>query len=270
MGNLDVESLLADGKNTSQPDGKETKPIKKGYFSQSRRWLYAFSFVIPLALIYEIAVLIVNGGSIYGIRNGADIWVKRIINLMGMGTTLPLLVLSLLAWVAIYYFTKRKEPDFRFRWSYFGWMLLESAAWGLVLLLAVGYLTYLIFNLSPTMSVGTPIPIQLDKGTQLAISFGAGVYEELVFRVVLMGGLIWLLKHFGMRSVPSTVLSVIASSLMFSGAHYIGSMGDTFQWESFANRAIAGMAFASLYAWRGYGVTAWAHALYDVYIILCF
>jgi membrane protease YdiL (CAAX protease family) len=241
---------------------------RRGYFSSTRRWLYAFTFVIPLAAIYELIVFLMNRGSQTGIRNGADVWIRNFMDMLGLGGTLPLLLLSVLLWVVIYIGTRSRDKDFRMRPIYFLGMLLESAVWGVILLFAVGYTTYFLFNLHPLFQTGNIV--ELDKGTLLGLSLGAGVYEELIFRVLLMGGMVWLFTRLGMRRFPAGFIGVVASSLIFAWAHYTGSMGDSFHWESFINRAIAGMAFAGLYAWRGYGIAAWAHALYDVYIIFLF
>ena len=33
-------------------------------------------------------------------------------------------------------------------------------------------------------------------------------------------------------------------------------------------RAVAGVAFSALYLARGFGITAWTHALYDIAVLL--
>jgi membrane protease YdiL (CAAX protease family) len=258
-----------DQKIPTNPEQAEAAPAaRRGYFSSTRRWIYAFTFVLPLAVIYEFIAFWMNRGSVVGIRNGADVWVRKFMDMLGLGGTLPLLVLSILLWIVIYISTKRKEPGFRMRPFYFLGMLLESAVWGIILFFAVGYTTYFLFNLHPLFQTGNVV--ELDKGSLLVLSLGAGVYEELIFRVLLMGGMVWLFMKFGMRRFPAALIGVIISSLVFAWAHYTGSMGDAFHWESFLNRTIAGMAFAGLYAWRGYGIAAWAHALYDIYVIFLF
>ena len=66
----------------------------------------------------------------------------------------------------------------------------------------------------------------------------------------------------------AATVSVVVSALIFSGFHYVGALGDTFTVASFTFRAIAGVAFSVLYVTRGFGVTAWTHALYDLGISL--
>ena len=57
-----------------------------------------------------------------------------------------------------------------------------------------------------------------------------------------------------------------ASSLLFAGAHHLGSHGEPFDPIVFSFRAAAGMYFAFLYCWRGYGIAVGAHAGYDVLV----
>ena len=46
----------------------------------------------------------------------------------------------------------------------------------------------------------------------------------------------------------------------------MGPYGDHLELASFAFRAIAGVLFSGLYLLRGFGITAWTHALYDVFL----
>ena len=100
----------------------------------------------------------------------------------------------------------------------------------------------------------------------LVISAGAGLHEELIFRVVGMGGLAWLLAGvMGRRS--AWLVALVASSLLFSIAHHVGPMGEPFTFMAFAYRTLAGVFFAMVYQVRGFAVAAWTHALYDVYVL---
>ena len=106
-------------------------------------------------------------------------------------------------------------------------------------------------------------------GTRLMLALGAGLYEELLFRVLLVGGLAagfrWLL---GGQAIAAGIAAALIGALVFSAFHYIGDYGDKLELASFTFRAIAGLAFSALYLTRGFGVTAWSHALYDVYVMV--
>ncbi|HEX7939708.1 MAG TPA: CPBP family intramembrane glutamic endopeptidase [Gemmatimonadaceae bacterium] len=109
----------------------------------------------------------------------------------------------------------------------------------------------------------------LGPGTRLMLALGAGLCEELLFRVLLVGGLAaglrWLL---GGQRTAAGMVSALAGALIFSAFHYIGEYGDKFEVASFTYRAIAGLVFSALYLTRGFGITAWTHALYDVYVMV--
>jgi hypothetical protein len=99
------------------------------------------------------------------------------------------------------------------------------------------------------------------------VSLGAGIYEELLFRVLLVSGLMLLARRgLGWSRRAAGIFAVVAGALIFSAFHYVGTYGDRFALGSFAFRAVAGLLFSGLYVLRGFGITAWTHALYDVFL----
>jgi hypothetical protein len=75
-------------------------------------------------------------------------------------------------------------------------------------------------------------------------------------------------RAFRWAEVPSGIFAAVLGALVFSAFHYVGPYGDPFQVGSFTFRAVAGLLFSGLYIVRGFGVTAWSHALYDVFLSL--
>ncbi|NBB73510.1 MAG: CPBP family intramembrane metalloprotease, partial [Bacteroidetes bacterium] len=55
---------------------------------------------------------------------------------------------------------------------------------------------------------------------------------------------------------------------IFSAVHYVGPFGDAFTLASFSFRFLFGLALNGLFLWRGFGVAAWTHALYDVMLVV--
>jgi membrane protease YdiL (CAAX protease family) len=97
------------------------------------------------------------------------------------------------------------------------------------------------------------------------ISLGAGIYEELLFRVILVSGLAWVATYgFGWGRPRGNLFAVLLGALIFAAFHYIGPYGEPFELASFTFRTVAGLLFSGLYVLRGFGITAWTHALYDV------
>jgi membrane protease YdiL (CAAX protease family) len=101
------------------------------------------------------------------------------------------------------------------------------------------------------------------------VSLGAGVFEELLFRVILVTVLMRFARVvFGAGPRASAAFAVIGSAVLFSAFHYIGPFGDTLALPSFLFRMISGLLFSIIYVLRGFGIVAWTHALYDVGLLL--
>jgi membrane protease YdiL (CAAX protease family) len=95
---------------------------------------------------------------------------------------------------------------------------------------------------------------------------GAGLYEEVLFRLLLLPALVWCFERLGFSAIPAACWGLVTSSLLFSAAHYVGPLGDTFAIYSFTFRFLAGMFFASLFLVRGFGIAAGTHAVYDILV----
>ena len=140
-------------------------------------------------------------------------------------------------------------------------VLLESAVYALLMGPVAGLLLSKLHVLgSPVMNMGV-----LDR---VVASAGAGFYEELVFRLFGLGGTIWFLKQRGWGPVPSLLVGILVTSLVFSGVHYIGPQSDPFELTSFSYRAVLGVFLALIYVFRGFSTAVYAHTLYDVYVMV--
>ena len=111
------------------------------------------------------------------------------------------------------------------------------------------------------------------KFSSLVMSLGAGFYEEIAFRVVLFGlGLRLLLGLLGTRSRTQRALLgvgwAVGTSLVFSGWHYLGDLGEPFELRSFVFRSVCGLAFTLIYSFRGFAPAVWTHTIYDAWVLL--
>lgn len=251
---------------TSGPKPDEsTAPVvsaPRNYWMLTRTATYSFWAALPLFLLYEVLISVVNQGALTQVRIGAELWLKQVlVNLGGTGLHMLALVVVLIG-VGILYYERKK--DIPLRLPYFGWMILESVGYAIVLGFAVGITVGTLFNMM--------VPQAVEHGfwTQFALSLGAGLYEELFFRVLLVGGLFWLLNRLMKNRTRAYIISALVGALLFSWVHYIGSLGDTFTFSSFTFRFLFGLALNALYLIRGFGVAAWTHALYDVLIAIGF
>ena len=104
----------------------------------------------------------------------------------------------------------------------------------------------------------------------VVMALGAGFYEEIAFRVGLFGvGSLVLRQIFGKgaKGVAITVVWALVESAAFSGWHYVGAMGDPFDLQSFAFRAVCGLFLTTIFAFRGFAPAVWTHAIYDVWVM---
>ena len=75
----------------------------------------------------------------------------------------------------------------------------------------------------------------------------------------------WMRRSF---TFTCLLIATVTGALIFSAFHYVGPFGDQLELRSFVFRAIAGVAFSALYIVRGFGITSWTHALYDVMLLI--
>ena len=143
-------------------------------------------------------------------------------------------------------------------------MLLESACIAVVLALLV------VLVLDPYLIAADmkPLPPSVYGGLtfqEVVLRVGSGVYEEFVFRFVLVGFLALLVAGtLGVKWKMGMPVAVLLSALIFSGSHFVGSGGCPFDWVSFISRAFAGAFFGLVFHLRGFGIAAGGHVLYNL------
>ena len=102
----------------------------------------------------------------------------------------------------------------------------------------------------------------------VTLAVGAGIYEEILFRVVLIFCFNYIISLvFQWKSYSKNILSVFFSSIFFSLFHFIGEFGDYYSFDIFMVRFLAGIYLGILYCSRGFGITAWTHSLYDLIVL---
>lgn len=179
----------------------------------------------------------------------------------------PLLLLVVLIGTGLWLVLRDARAHSRdLRVAVFGLMLAEAI--GLALLFG-GVVSAVTSGLvRPALLVQEPVAA-LGYGTRLMLSLGAGLYEELVFRVLLVGTLAWVGRRgLGWRPLVAGITAAGLGAVIFSLFHYVGPYGDPFRLYSFVFRTVAGLAFSALFLLRGFGITAWTHALYDAFLLL--
>ena len=101
----------------------------------------------------------------------------------------------------------------------------------------------------------------------LVAYLGAGIYEETLFRLLCLP-LLWAVGWgLGMSRGWSLAVAMALTSCLFSAAHHWGPHGEPFSWYCFGFRTAAGLCFAGIFLFRGFGIAAGTHALYDILVV---
>ena len=272
------------------------------YLERTSRPIYAIVFLLPFIILYELGTFGINTDILNQsqIRVVAFVWLQNLLESVGFGGKFawaapPLAVIVILTAMQI---TSRKQ------WRLWLGDLLPMALECVLLAVPLIVLTLFLtsspeadnnvsrFENSPIhfladgpLNCSSTDCINLSSVTEqpavdwherpiltnIITGIGAGIYEELVFRLILICILMLLLQDvLGMNHINSIVLSVLISAALFSAHHHIDfitgqpNATDPFNWTRFAFRTIAGVYFAFLYAFRGFGITAGTHAFYNI------
>jgi hypothetical protein len=133
-------------------------------------------------------------------------------------------------------------------------VLLESIAIAAVLRLALPLLVHQVLGLG--------------LGTSAASALGAGLYEELTFRLLVTGGAFYVALAIGLGRREAAVLAVLLGALAFAAAHHLGVAGEPFAPAAFCFRFLAGVALGATCWFRSFAHAVYAHAAYDLIVLL--
>lgn len=228
------------------------------YLNATRHPWSSFLFLLPLLAAYEGGVLWLGGDRAAQLRNGADAWVRWQLELFGMGYIFaaPMIVLAVLIGWSWWRWGERPRDPIA---TWFG-MAFESGGFA-VLLWQVSR------NFGPLMErFGVTLQIAPEAATHALTYIGAGVYEEVLFRLGAFLGLTLIFRAVLLPKAVAIVLAAVAAALLFAAAHHVGPYGEAMNPYVFLFRTLAGLYFTALFVCRGFGVAVGAHAGYDVLV----
>jgi membrane protease YdiL (CAAX protease family) len=230
------------------------------YLSATRHpWACAL-FVLPVLAVYEVGVLYL-ADSAQPLRNGADVWLRNALLSVGLtpGYWPPVfLALGLLVWSWAY----RQSRPKNLRRVYVG-MAVESAVLAAALWFSHQALGPLLNRLDLPLQTGAQAGPAIDR---IVGYLGAGLYEETLFRLLLLSVLGGMFHLAGVGRSFGAGLGILLSSLAFAAVHHLGPSGESYQGFVFLFRTLAGLYFAILYQTRGFGIAIGAHACYDILV----
>lgn len=240
-------------------EGRENRYLQ---FSSSA--YYGVVAAIPMLIAYDLLLRIGGVPGVGEVRNLGDVWLREILKSLDIRqshATMVMLFLLLLSIPVV------RRHGLRLHRNYLLLMGVEALAYGLLLGVLQQAYTAISFFMVDRLSTAAAMPLSAGVTQNIALSIGAGLFEEFIFRVIL----VWVLLQISRFLLPGSLAwlaAIVSAAFLFSAAHYIGAMGDAFAWHSFWFRFGAGLIFTGLYYWRGFAVTAYTHALYNIQLLL--
>jgi len=231
----------------------------------SRRPLASLVFLSPLLAFYALGLIWVRPD----LAARADLFLRQ--GLAPLGVTGILAPTWLVVAVLLVWHLARRDP-WHVRGTVLGRMVAETLLLTVPLLLLL-VLTRAVFSgpaLALPAAAAAPAPTSPAAGPDwLALamtSIGAGIYEELLFRLLMVGGTLWLArKALGRESPGVTVAVVLIAAGIFAGAHTLDNPS-RFAWGSFLFRSAAGTYLGYVLVQRGFGVAAGVHIVFDLVV----
>ena len=249
---VSTHALETKARSSSGQSGSIWEPIR-AYHVATRAPLGATLTVLPLALIYGLGLLVAAPEA----RSGVDVVSGFLLE--GLGVDGYVGVHLGIAAIVIGYACWRHRRAIGKHLLLTAPVVAEATVYGLL----VGSL---ILQVMEEQHLLGPLMIPSETLDKVVVAAGAGLHEELLFRLLLLPGLAWLaFRGLAMPKPMAWGFAIVLSSLAFAGAHHLA--GEPYTTFAFAYRSLAGVVFAGLYMTRGFAVAAWTHAAYDLHVL---
>ena len=152
------------------------------YWTVTNTPLYSFIFTLPLLLIYEVGLFAISANDLPLLRNGADVLMRQFLEMFGIAGTYGFGGTFLIGFMIAFLRQKKALEASQIKGEYLLTMLFESIGWAFLLII--------IMIRAPEFLMSTKDERLLQ---QVVLAVGAGIYEEFVFRVILISGFAYVL-----------------------------------------------------------------------------
>ncbi|MCC6229765.1 MAG: CPBP family intramembrane metalloprotease [Phycisphaerales bacterium] len=233
-----------------------TRSRGESYWELSKRPLHVLLFLLPLILLYEVGSMRYLADQSKGVVETivAHRLLYRLFESFG-GAAFYLPGMALVAVLAVWHLLLKD------RWNVRLTALVGMAAESAVLtmpLLILGMVTQRQAAISATTQLAG-----LSTEAKVTLAVGAGLYEELLFRLVIITGLHLVLVDVArMKNVPGSMLAAAVSAGAFAWYHDVPGLPMGLPLATFY--VLSGLYFAGLFIVRGFGIVVAVHALYDI------
>lgn len=240
-------------------------PARTGYGEVSKQPLQVLCLLLPFLVLYELGSILYLQHPSEGMRESiaAYSFVEKIFRAFGVASFhIPAIVLatSLVAWHVV-----RRDPTV-VRLPVLFTMLVESILWTFPLLM----LGLLLQSRPGFLETASGVDITtLPWQARLTLSAGAGLYEELLFRLVGITLVQFIVTNL-LRATPGVgaTIAIFASAIAFAAYHRTTLPGGGADPTLLTYYGLAGLYFGSLFIFRGFGVVAATHFLFDAMVLV--
>ena len=230
--------------------------IFSNYFKHSKSPFYSFIFILPLFIIYEFGISAISSDDLPTIRNGADVFLRKVISTIGLNGIYGMGLLLLVGIMIAFFINKGRFKNLSLQSNYFILMIFESLFWSAILFVILSHGQLLL---------GTGTGKLLMQ--QIVLSIGSGIFEEFVFRVLLVSGIALIVGIFIKKQyLYKMSISIIIAAIIFSIFHFVGEYADTPKINLFLLRLLAGIVLGYVYIFRGFGIAAYSHSFYNLIV----
>lgn len=236
--------------------------LSDSYWDVTHRPLQCLVFLLPLVIAYELGMAMYYHNAPPAMKPSLAaeellLWFFSLFG--GTGAYLPgaVLVAVLMVW-----HIATRNP-----WRVPGQPLFGMAGESVLLAIPLLFMHGRLASLQALAEIPVASSAQPPAMQEMLLSVGAGIYEELLFRLIIIGLLnLLLIDICGMKQVAGVAAAVIVSSLLFAFHHY-PPIGSDQSWSAseFAFRAAAGAYLAAVFVLRGFGLAVGCHTMYDVF-----
>jgi hypothetical protein len=293
-------------KNTAKRNRSQLISFMPGsYLDRTSRPIYALAFLAGFIIFYELGTLLINPEALQRSltllkgRVVTFLWIQGLLEYIGFTRQMTWIATPLVVVVILLALQITSRTSWRVRYKDFIPMSVECTVMAVPLVVLS-----LMFNsrsaepppparpIAVVQAVATLPPVSVVASvpsaaataatelrpskfdsllTDIVTAIGAGIYEELVFRLMLLILLMMVFQDlFNFSDSQAIVFSIVISAVLFSLHHHWMFIdgrfqaGEPYALVPFVFRTLAGIYFAVLYAVRGFGITAGAHAFYDI------
>lgn len=241
----------------------KSKPVRYDYWLQTRQPLVCLAFVLPLLIWYDVSMVLNTDA----IRSGIDRFFQGIFAPLGRASigVMPILCVG-----SLLFLHHREKNHGAFHLRTVLWMTVESIALATILFVACDAML-LYFNdqrPQPLAGLATLLSDPQQYG-KLLTCVGAGIHEEIVFRLLIFGSLYHFLSHASEKQNVALVVTAILVSILFAAVHcdVFNPEGSPFEASTFLFRFLASIFFCVLFRFRGIAIAIGVHAAFDILAI---